>query len=92
MTGLLGHRTSFARRRLHLGYRQAVLRADSPIGPSGTVLRGHEYHYATLVETGRDDPFCDLFDGPGDPLGPAGGRRDRVSGSFFHAIAGGTPL
>ena len=30
MTGLLGHATSFAKRKLHLGYREARLLADSP--------------------------------------------------------------
>ncbi len=91
MTGLLGHRTSFARRRLHLGYRQAVLRANGPIGAAGTALRGHEYHYATLADPGSDDPLCELSDALGNELGPAGGRRGRVSGSFFHVIAKETP-
>jgi len=92
MTGLLGHATSFARRRLHLGYREAVLRAACPIGAAGAVLRGHEYHYATITEAGADDSLCDLRDGLGKSLGPAGGRRDRVSGSFFHVIAAGEPM
>ena len=35
MAGLLGHATSFAKRKLHLGYRQARLLADSPLGQSG---------------------------------------------------------
>ncbi|HEV3372094.1 MAG TPA: cobyrinate a,c-diamide synthase, partial [Xanthobacteraceae bacterium] len=34
MSGLLGHATSFARRKLQLGYREARLLAESPIGPS----------------------------------------------------------
>src|SRR4030081_3862108 len=32
MTGLLGHSTSFAKRKLHLGYREARLLAENPIG------------------------------------------------------------
>ena len=32
MAGLLGHATSFAKRKLHLGYREARLLADSPLG------------------------------------------------------------
>ncbi len=48
MTGLLGHATSFAKRKLHLGYREARLRVDSPIGAAGSTWRGHEFHYATL--------------------------------------------
>jgi cobyrinic acid a,c-diamide synthase len=87
MTGLLGHATSFAQRQLQLGYREARLRIASPIGPAGSVVRGHEFHYATLISPGADAPLADLIDGQGRPLGPSGGRRDRVTGTFFHAIA-----
>jgi len=87
MTGLLGHATSFARRKLQLGYREARLLAESPIGPAGSLVRGHEFHYAVLVSPGDDAPLADLTDGQGRPLGPAGGRRGRVTGTFFHAIA-----
>jgi len=89
MTGLLGHVTSFARRKMNLGYRQARLLADSPIGPKGATVRGHEFHYSRLVEPGNDAPLAELFDGAGNPLGPSGARRGRVSGTFFHAIAAG---
>jgi cobyrinic acid a,c-diamide synthase len=87
MTGLLGHATSFAERKLQLGYREARLIADSPIGSAGSVVRGHEFHYATLISPGENAPLADLTDGQGRPLGPSGGRRGRVTGAFFHAIA-----
>jgi cobyrinic acid a,c-diamide synthase len=87
MTGLLGHATSFARRRMHLGYRHARLLAHSPIGAAGTIVRGHEFHYASLVDAGGDDKLAALTDARGRDLGQVGGRRGRVSGAFFHAIA-----
>jgi cobyrinic acid a,c-diamide synthase len=87
MAGLLGHATSFARRQLHLGYRQASLLTDSPIGSIGAQVRGHEFHYATLLRAGPDEPLVRLSDGQGRPLGNAGSRRERVTGAFFHAIA-----
>lgn len=87
MLGLLGHSTSFARRRLHLGYRQARLLGSCALGPEGAVLRGHEFHYASTTEPGDDPPLAALSDAAGRALGAAGGRRGRVSGSFFHAIA-----
>jgi cobyrinic acid a,c-diamide synthase len=87
MTGLLGHATSFADRKLHLGYREARLLCDGPIGSEGTIVRGHEFHYAALSSSGSDAPFVELRDGQGRPLGPSGGRRGHVTGSFFHAIA-----
>jgi cobyrinic acid a,c-diamide synthase len=87
MTELLGHATSFAKRKLHLGYRHARLLADSPLGQSGAQLRGHEFHYAVLIDPGSDAPLLELADGQGHPLGTSGGRRGKVSGAFFHAVA-----
>jgi cobyrinic acid a,c-diamide synthase len=87
MTGLLGHSTSFAKRKLHLGYRTARLLADNVLGSKGTTVRGHEFHYASLAAAGGDEAFAELADGEGRALGRAGGRRDRVTGTFFHAIA-----
>jgi cobyrinic acid a,c-diamide synthase len=87
MTGLLSHATSFAKRKLHLGYRSARLIADTALGRRDTVLRGHEFHYATLTSAGDDEPFAELADAEGHPLGHTGGRRGHVTGTFFHAIA-----
>jgi cobyrinic acid a,c-diamide synthase len=87
MAGLLGHATSFARRRMQLGYREARLLADGVLGRAGQVLRGHEFHYASISDPGGDLPLAELRDAAGTALGPAGGRRGPVSGSFFHAIA-----
>jgi cobyrinic acid a,c-diamide synthase len=87
MAGLLGHVTSFAHRQLHLGYREAELLAGSPIGPARSRVRGHEFHYATLLAGADDAPLAELSDGEGRRLGPSGGRRGHVTGTFFHAIA-----
>ena len=84
MAGLLDHATSFARRSLHLGYRRAVL-------PGGGAIRGHEFHYATVTHAGTDTPYANMQDAAGTQLGPAGGRRGHVTGSFFHAIAPEVP-
>ncbi|MDG4880024.1 cobyrinate a,c-diamide synthase [Mesorhizobium sp. WSM4884] len=89
MLGLLGHSTSFARRKMNLGYREARLRAACPLGAEGTLIRGHEFHYAQMLAAGNDEPLADLADGQGNPLGASGYRRGHVSGTFFHAIARG---
>jgi len=87
MAGLLGVTTSFARRKLHLGYRSASLLEDSCLGPSGTKLRGHEFHYAGITSLGTDAPLALVADAHGGAAAPAGTRRGQVSGSFFHVIA-----
>jgi cobyrinic acid a,c-diamide synthase len=89
MLGLLGHATSFAKRKMNLGYRQATLLAGCALGRQGDTIRGHEFHYASVVSAGSDESLVELADGLGKPLGPAGGRRGHVTGSFFHAIARG---
>ncbi|WP_254454870.1 cobyrinate a,c-diamide synthase [Acetobacter estunensis] len=86
MSGLLGHVTSFAKRKMNLGYREAVLREECALGGRGTCLRGHEFHYAQVIEAGHDEPLVDLRDGTGRGLGLAGGRRGRVSGTYFHVM------
>jgi cobyrinic acid a,c-diamide synthase len=87
MTGLLGHSTSFAKRKLHLGYRIARLLAPGVLGSAGTLIRGHEFHYASLTSAGDDEPFAEIADGAGKTSEQIGGRRGRVTGTFFHAIA-----
>jgi cobyrinic acid a,c-diamide synthase len=87
MAGLLDVATSFARRKLHLGYRTARLVAPCCLGSAGTTLRGHEFHYASIEDPGTDAAFAMVADAYGaDPI-PAGSRRGSVSGSFFHLIA-----
>ena len=87
MAGLLSHATSFAAPKLHLGYREARLLAGSPLGEAGTRFRGHEFHYASLVAEGSDQPLLEIADGEGRKLGAAGGRRGHVTGTFVHAVA-----
>lgn len=87
MLGLLDHSTSFAKRKMNLGYRQARLVCDSAVGRRGDRFRGHEFHYATLVDAGEDAPLAEISDGLDRPLGSTGGRRGLVTGSFFHLIA-----
>ncbi len=87
MAGLLQVETSFARRRLHIGYRRARLLVDGALGAAGTEVMGHEFHYASVVTVG-DDPLVDCRDATGTAVAEAGARRGAVSGTFFHVIDG----
>lgn len=91
MAGLLSVETSFAKRKMNLGYRRAALEANGPLGTAGTVLTGHEFHYASIVAQGGDPPFAMVTDPHGSAPAPAGSRRGLVTGSFFHAIATAGP-
>ena len=85
MAGLLGLVSSFAERRLHLGYRSARLLGPMGGHPAGATLRGHEFHYSTIVAQ-PDAPLADMTDAAGEPVASTGSRRGPVTGSFFHLI------
>ena len=86
MTGLLGLETSFAQRRMHLGYRMAELAAPIPGHEAGVRLRGHEFHYSTIVSQ-PDLPLAVVRDAAGAVIAETGSRRGHVTGTFFHLIA-----
>jgi cobyrinic acid a,c-diamide synthase len=86
MAGLLPLKSSFAERRLHLGYREARLVSDGPLGRGGTLYRGHEFHYATATDEGEGEPLFEAWDSRGEALGQVGRRRGKVCGSFVHLI------
>lgn len=87
MAGLLGLVTSYEKRKFHLGYRRAVLQSPLPGFDSGAALRGHEFHYSTILEQ-PDAPLAAVFDADGNPVPETGSRRGHVSGTFFHLITG----
>lgn len=86
MAGLLGLETSFAERRMHLGYRLAELAAPMPGHQAGDRLRGHEFHYSTIVSQ-PDTPLAVVSDATGATVAETGSRRGNVTGTFFHLIA-----
>jgi cobyrinic acid a,c-diamide synthase len=92
MAGLLNVSTSFANPKLHLGYRQARLADAHPLGEKGAVLRGHEFHYASLDGAlSRDKPFAFVRDAYAGQERAEGARCGKVTGSFFHVIAAEKP-
>ncbi|WP_296743938.1 cobyrinate a,c-diamide synthase [Mesorhizobium sp.] len=86
MAGLLGLETSFAKRRMHLGYRLAKLAAPIPGYDSGARLRGHEFHYSTIVAQ-PDMLLATVHDATGATVAETGSRRRNTTGTFFHLIA-----
>ncbi|MEM7190160.1 MAG: cobyrinate a,c-diamide synthase [Pseudomonadota bacterium] len=81
MLGLLDLETSFADRRLHLGYRQLTLNYGPWAGP----VNAHEFHYAATVSA-KGAPLGHAKDAAGTDLGPVGLIAGNVMGSFVHAI------
>ncbi len=86
MAGMLPVVTTFAERRLQLGYR-SLNHAGALPWPAR--LRGHEFHHSTLLAQGEGEPLFTAHDAAGDPLPPMGLRRGRVMGSYAHVIDAG---
>lgn len=85
MAGLLRLETSFAKRKLHLGYRDLT-----PLtGPFKAPLKAHEFHYATTLSA-KGQPLFAAKDAEGNAL-PDMGLSQRhgqacTHGSFAHLI------
>ena len=94
MAGLLGLETSFATRRMNLGYRRARLLHPLPGLKPGATLCGHEFHYATVTAQ-PDMALAEVTDADGTRLPGTGSLRRQTgggctSGTFFHLIAPAT--
>ncbi len=87
MAGLLQLETSFAERKLHLGYRDLI----ASKGPFAGAWKGHEFHYAKTIHA-RGEPLFEAWDAEGNALAPMGLIEGNVSGSFAHLIDRADPL
>lgn len=85
MAGLLGLVTSYAKRKMHLGYRQAELAKPMLGFAAGKQLRGHEFHYSTILDQ-PDAPLACVRDANGAEVPETGSVRGNASGTFFHLI------
>ena len=86
MAGLLQLETSFAQRRLHIGYRRARLRVDCALGRPGT--RSWATSFTTPARCrSATSRWSIAAMSSGAVVPEAGARRGSVSGTFFHAIS-----
>ncbi len=72
--------------RLHLGYRRARTRVVTPLGPPGTELRGHEFHYSTLDPAGDAMEMSSRFTSH-----RAGHATSSMLASYLHVHLGAAP-
>jgi cobyrinic acid a,c-diamide synthase len=86
MAGLLPVETSFAKRKLHLGYRKLRLCENGPLGEAGTEYHGHEFHYSTLTTGASARPLFRACDALDENNSPTGCRVGSVMGAYVHLI------
>ena len=72
--------------RLSLGYRVARTRVASPVGPAGTPMRGHEFHYSTADPAGNALELTSSGEAR-----VAGFATRRLLASYLHVHLAGQP-
>jgi cobyrinic acid a,c-diamide synthase len=75
-----------------LGYREIVTRKESPLGPAGTRVRGHEFHYSRMEALDEHvERIYSLSDRKGSGQGEEGFQHEGVLGSYVHLHWGSNP-
>lgn len=87
MVGLLPLETSFAKRRLQLGYRRLTRCAGEAVGHTALAGRfaAHEFHYANTLRA-EGPPLWRAEDAESNRLPDMGLVQGNVCGSFAHII------
>ncbi|MBT0652201.1 cobyrinate a,c-diamide synthase [Geomobilimonas luticola] len=78
-------------RRKALGYREIETVADSIIGPTGTIARGHEFHYSEMEEIPAVAERLYRVRRQGVELEPEGYRFRSCLASYIHLHFGSCP-
>ncbi len=86
MTGCLPFTTTMTDRLRSLGYREVTLRQDTVIGEKGSALRGHEFHYSSLVQPLQTsvNQVYQISKRSGRNLKDEGFQRQNTLGSYIH--------
>jgi len=91
MAGVFPGAARMLPRRKALGYREVTLTEDAPLGPAGTVARGHEFHYSEL-DLSEAVARCYRLSGRGGAgSGREGYRVHNTLGSYVHLHFGSNP-
>lgn len=92
MVGIFSAETVMQKSGLTLGYRMAELSQDCILGVTGTIARGHEFHYSALVPKGRLDYACVLRDAQGDSKGGDGLATGNTLAFYTHLHFASQPM
>jgi len=84
MVGLLPARVTMRPPRMSLGYLGVTLTAPTPLGPAGTVARGHEFHFSTLSPVPASVPRAYGVTAPGGATRAEGYVVGRSLMSYVH--------
>jgi cobyrinic acid a,c-diamide synthase len=84
MVGLFAAEAVMRKQGLTMGYRTMELSQDCILGESGSMARGHEFHYSTLFPRGPLKYACALRDARGETKGADGLVTDNTLALYTH--------
>ncbi len=89
MLGIFPFECHMQKRLVSLGYRQVTTKKDSILGPAGTTVRGHEFHYSKIK---RCTSNVDTIYSVTNRINKEEGYLKRnVLGSYIHLHFGSNP-
>lgn len=94
MSGVFPVRAEMDEKFRSLGYREVTFKSANPLGPGGTVARGHEFHYSA-IQTGESAvtmPYTYTMSGRKGVINvPEGFVINESLGSYVHLHFGSCP-
>ncbi len=84
MVGIFPTETAMQKQGLTLGYRTVHCSRRSILGEVGVTVRGHEFHYSTLVARQPLPYACTLSDADGSQKGRDGLTKNNVLALYTH--------
>jgi cobyrinic acid a,c-diamide synthase len=92
MVGLFPMEAVMEHRLKSLGYREVVTREPSLLGPVGTKIRGHEFHYSNVLNMEPTTAsIYTMTDRKASSKGEEGFLKKNVLGSYVHLHWGSNP-
>ena len=90
LAGLIPMKAEMTKRLQGIGYRRGVFFEDNFLGPRGTTVQGHEFHYSRVSYEKGFPPAYELFKGDqADRM--EGYARDNIVASYLHLHFSGHP-
>jgi cobyrinic acid a,c-diamide synthase len=91
MAGCFPFQSRMLGRLKSLGYREIRLGRDTLLGPTGTRLRGHEFHYSETEIAPAWQGVYQVSDRRGRPKANEGFVTGQTLGSYYHLHFGSQP-
>lgn len=83
LAGLIPMKTEMTKRLQGIGYRRGVFCEDNFLGPRGTTVQGHEFHYSRVTYDEEFPAAYELFKGD-QAVRMDGYARNNIVASYLH--------